>query len=70
MTSTKILQFPGDPTNPEKPNKKLVLTSKVLGKGQYGVVQYAYNRFDENDVYAVKCIERKKVTSDRDMLNL
>ena len=31
---------------------------------------YAYDVTDENDVYAVKCIERKKIQSEKDLHNL
>ena len=36
----------------------------------YGVVKYAYDKTDQSDVYAVKCIERKKIQSERDLHNL
>jgi len=35
---SKVLVFPGDPTDPKKPQQQLVLTGQTLGKGQYGLV--------------------------------
>lgn len=47
-----------------------MLTNQVLGRGQYGVVQYAFNRDDPADVYAVKVIERAKIQRDAELRNL
>lgn len=59
----KYLIFKGDPNN--KP-LQLLLTATVLGKGEYGTVQYAFNRDDPSDGYAVKCIDRKKIQTEKD----
>ena len=67
---SKVLVFPGDPSDPKKPQQQLVLTGLTLGKGQYGLVQYAHARDNAQDVYAVKVIERKRVHGSKAMQNL
>ena len=50
----KVIAFPGNKI-------QIVLTPKLLGKGQYGSVHYGYLRDNPNKYYAVKVIDRKRI---------
>ena len=54
----------------EKKPKEVTLTSKILGKGQYGTVHYAYSKNDESEIYAIKVIDRKRINGEKELLNL
>ena len=47
------------------PNEKIqvVITPKKLGKGQFGQVRLAYLKGNQSKVYAVKIIERKRMSN-------
>lgn len=66
----KVLVFPGDPRDPNKKQLQICLTGHTLGKGQFGIVQFGYEKEDINRVFAVKVIDRKKLTNQRAMQNL
>ena len=51
---SKVIAFPGNKI-------QIVLTQRVLGKGQYGSVHYGYLRDNPNKYYAVKVIDRKRI---------
>ena len=51
----KVIVFPNDKI-------QVVLTPKRLGKGQFGEVRLAYLKGDPRKVYAVKIIDRKKMS--------
>lgn len=72
LSGIKNLMFPGDPSDPvnPRPSRQILLTNKILGKGQFGTVHYAFNKADPKDEFAVKCIERKRIRSDKEMQNL
>ena len=46
------------------PNSRIqvVLTNKTLGKGQFGEVKLAYLKGDPRKVYAVKIMDRKRLS--------
>jgi hypothetical protein len=44
MKKERYLVFPGHADNKYKYPKELVIADKILGKGQYGVVHFSYNR--------------------------
>ena len=50
----KVIAFPGNKI-------QIVLTPKVLGKGQYGSVHYGYLRDNPKKYYAVKVIDRSRI---------
>jgi serine/threonine protein kinase len=50
--------------------RKLILSGITLGKGQYGVVQFACDQIDPSEVFAVKVIDRKKLTTPQALKNL
>lgn len=56
----KVLKFP---INSNQIVRKLILSGITLGKGQYGVVQFARDQADPSEVFAVKVIDRKKLTT-------
>lgn len=62
--------FPGDSREPNKKPLQICLTGHTLGKGQFGVVQYAYNKEEPAKVFAVKVIDRKKLNGERAIKNL
>ena len=51
----KVIAFPGNKIN-------VVLTPRILGRGQYGAVHFAYLKGDDQSCYAVKVMDRKRVT--------
>ena len=51
---SKVIAFPGNKI-------KIVLTPKVLGRGQYGAVHYGYLQENPLKYYAVKVIDRKRI---------
>ena len=61
MKSNKTLTFPDS-------HLVLSVTPKVLGKGQFGTVYYAFDKHSHIP-FAVKCIDRKKLKA-RDLKNL
>ena len=50
----KVIAFPGNKI-------QIVLTPKILGRGQYGSVHYGYLKDNPNKYYAVKVIDRKRI---------
>ena len=51
---SKVIAFPGNKI-------QIVLTPRVLGKGQYGAVHYGYAKDNPSKYYAVKVIDRKRI---------
>ena len=49
-----MIAFPGNKI-------QIVLTPRVLGKGQYGTVHYGYLKDNPNKIYAVKVIDKKRI---------
>ena len=48
----------------------VVLTTKVLGQGQFGEVRVGYNKDDKTQGYAVKIIDSSKLRNKKNQLNL
>lgn len=67
MKGCKTLLFP---QCPQKPAHKIVLTEQILGKGQYGTVHFAFSTEDKTRVYAIKCLDRKRIQSEKELQNL
>ena len=51
---SKVIAFPGNKI-------QIVLTQKVLGRGQYGSVHFGYLIDNPDKIYAVKVIDRKRI---------
>lgn len=51
---SKVIAFPGNKI-------QIVLTPRILGKGQYGTVHYGYLKDNPEKIYAIKVIDRKKI---------
>ena len=63
-----MLQFPS--WGQQGTLKEITLTSKILGKGQFGTVHYSHCKNDEREVYAIKVIDRKRINGEKDLHNL
>ena len=50
----KVVNFPGG-------NMKLVLMTKILGKGAFGQVHLSYQQNDPSKFYAVKVIDKRRL---------
>lgn len=55
--------FPGTGDHP----KEIVLSDIKLGEGCYGTVYLGYGKVDPSKIFAIKCIERKKVKGEQAM---
>ena len=51
---SKVIAFPGNKI-------QIVLTPRILGKGQYGQVHYGYLKDNPEKIYAVKVIDKKRI---------
>lgn len=65
-----MLQFPSWGQGQQRTLKEITLTSKILGKGQYGTVHYSHCKNDEREVYAIKVIDRKRINGEKELHNL
>lgn len=64
----KHVQFP--PAGAGQKPKSINLTHFTLGQGNFGVVKYAYDPNQPGKFYAVKVMDRKKHTAEKDIKNL
>ena len=55
MSKKKTVVFHGDPP------LELVLEAKTLGRGQFGVVNFGYNKQNKQEVYAVKTLRLDRI---------
>ena len=63
VQTLKSVIFPGTGDHP----KEIILSDIKLGEGCYGKVFLGYGKVDPSKIYAIKCIERKKVVGDKAM---
>ena len=56
----KHIQFPAKDKN-GKP-QTITITNKVLGRGAFGQVQFGFDTHDPKKVYAVKCLDKDKLS--------